>query len=348
VAGVWGSCSAPIRPPKSASSGCSGCAAWGKRAAGGDSGSASLTSAETSLRIAVIYNPVAGRGAARQVAARLAAHAAARGDRVDLLGTGRQLDARAATRKALEQGAERVVAIGGDGTVVESAAALLDVPAPPPLCIVPQGTANLLALNLGIPADRESAIDLAFNGSVVRIDCGRANGEPFLIALGAGVHAELVALADRGAKRRWGVAAYGVAGWRASRGVEPARFRLALDAEEIEIEATTIQVMNVASVLRRGWEFAPGVSPVDGVLDVIAHRASTLAEHLVTAAAVVRGAPTDTDLVVHRPARSVRIDVEPPVLLQRDGEIAGRTPVEIDVMPGALPVLLPANGPWTS
>ena len=240
------------------------------------------------------------------------------------------------------------MAIGGDGTVVEAAAALLAIPAPPPLCIVPQGTANLLALNLGVPADRESAIDLAFNGRVVRIDCGRANGEPFLIALGAGVHAELVARADRGAKRRWGVAAYGVAGLRASRGVEPARFRVDLDGEEIEIEATTIQVMNVASVLRRGWEFAPGVSPVDGVLDLIAHRASTLAEHLVTAAAVVRGAPTDTDLVVHRPARRIRIDVDPPALLQRDGELAGRTPVDIDVLPRVLPVLLPVDSPWTS
>lgn len=291
---------------------------------------------------------MSGRGAARQVAARLAALAAARGDRIDLLGTGRQLDARSAAKRALAEGAERIVAIGGDGTVVEAAAALLAIPEPPPLCIVPQGTANLLALNLGVPADRESAIDLAFNGEVVRIDCGRANGEPFLIALGAGVHAELVARADRGAKRRWGVAAYGVAGLRASRGVEPARFRVGVDGEEIEIEATTIQVMNVASVLRRGWEIAPGVSPVDGVLDLIAHRASTLAEHLVTAAAVVRGAPTDTDLVVHRPARRIRIEVDPPALLQRDGELAGRTPVDIDVLPRVLPVLLPAKSPWTS
>jgi YegS/Rv2252/BmrU family lipid kinase len=248
----------------------------------------------------------------------------------------------------VEAGAKRVVSIGGDGTVVEVAAGLLEITEPPPLCIVPQGTANLLALNLGIPANRESANDVVFNGEVVRIDCGRANGEPFLIAVGAGVHAEIVARADRAAKRRWGVAAYGLAGWRASRGAEPARFRIEIDGEEIEIEATTVQVMNVASVLRRGWEFAHGVSPVDGVLDVIAHRASTLAEHLVTAAAVVRGAPTDTDLVVHRPARRVRIEVDPPAPLQRDGELAGRTPVEIDVLPRALPVVLPAGSPWTS
>jgi len=284
----------------------------------------------------------------RQAAARLAAIAASRGDQIDLLGTGRELDARSAARRALDAGAERVVAIGGDGTVVEAAAGLLESHEPPPLCIVPQGTANLLALNLGIPADRESAIGLAFSGEVVRIDCGRANGEPFLIALGAGVHAEIVARADRAAKRRWGVAAYGLAGWRASRGAAPGRFQIRIEEEEIEIEATTVQVMNVASVLRRGWEFARGVSPVDGILDVIAHRASTLAEHLVTAAAVVRGSPTDTDLVVHLPARRVRIDVDPPALLQRDGELAGRTPVEIDVLARALPVLLPGDSPWTS
>jgi YegS/Rv2252/BmrU family lipid kinase len=258
------------------------------------------------------------------------------------------VDARTAARRAVEAGADRVAAIGGDGTIVEVAAGLLEVPEPPPLAIVPQGTANLLALNLGIPTDREAAVSGAFSTSVVRIDCGRANGEPFLIAVGAGVHAELVARADRATKRRWGVAAYGLAGWRASRGAAPLRFRVRIDGEDCEIEATTIQVMNVASVLRRGWEFAHGVTPLDGVLDLIAHRASTLAEHVVTAAAVVRGAPTDTDLVLHRPARHVSIEVDPPALLQRDGELAGRTPVEIDVLPRALPVVLPGSGPWTS
>lgn len=282
------------------------------------------------------------------MAARLAAVAAARGDRIDLLGTGRAVDARTAARRAAESGAERVVAIGGDGTVVEAAAGLLSAGDPPPLAIVPQGTANLLALNLGIPHDRESAIQTAFSSHVGRIDCGRANGEPFLIAVGAGVHADVIARADRTSKRRWGVAAYGIAGWHATRGVTPARFALEIDGEEIEIEATTVQVMNVASVIRRGWEFARGVSPVDGVLDVVAHRAATLAEHIVTAAAVVRGAPTATDLVIHRPAQRVRIDVDPPVTVQRDGEMSGRTPIEIDVLPRALPIVLPEGSPWTS
>ena len=207
--------------------------------------------------------------------------AAARGDRIDLLGTGRAIDARTAARKAAESGAERVIAIGGDGTVVEAAAGLLALSDPPPLAIVPQGTANLLALNLGVPHDRESAIQAAFSSEVGRIDCGRANGEPFLIAVGAGVHADVIARADRSSKRRWGVAAYGIAGWHATRGVTPVRFTIEIDGEEIEIEATTVQVMNVASVIRRGWEFAHGVSPVDGILDVVAHRASTLAEHIV-------------------------------------------------------------------
>ncbi|HEU4464120.1 MAG TPA: YegS/Rv2252/BmrU family lipid kinase [Gemmatimonadota bacterium] len=298
--------------------------------------------------MAVVYNPVAGRGAGRLAAARLAAVAAARGDRIDLLGTGRAIDARTAAREAAESGAERVIAIGGDGTVVEVAAGLLALSDPPPLAIVPQGTANLLALNLGVPHDRESAIQAAFSSRVGRIDCGRANGEPFLIAVGAGVHADVIARADRSSKKRWGVAAYGIAGWHATRGVTPALFTIEIDGEKIEIEATTVQVMNVASVIRRGWEFAHGVSPVDGILDVVAHRASTLAEHIVTAAAVVRGAPTDTDLVVHRRGQRVRVDVDPAATVQRDGEVAGRTPVEIDVLPQALPVVLPEGSPWTS
>ena len=59
-------------------------------------------------------------------------------------------------------------------------------------------------------------------------------------------------------------------------------------------------------------------------------------------AAVVRGAGPDTDLLRHRTVRTVRIEVDPSVPLQRDGELAGSTPVEIDLLPGALPIVLPA------
>lgn len=251
-----------------------------------------------------------------------------------------------AARAAADAGVERVVAIGGDGTVAEVAAGLLAAGRPAELAILPQGTANVLALNLGLPRLLDDAIAVALDGRSVPLDCGRVNGEVFLLSVGVGLHAEMVARADRESKQRWGVAAYGLAGWRANLSSVPVRYRIDCDGGTEELEGTMVQVMNCGAVLRREWEFAPGISPMDGILDVLVYRAATLAQYLVAAAHVLRGTPTDTPHVVHRRAARVRVDAEQPVRLQRDGELAGTTPAEITIDPRPIPVVVPVASAW--
>jgi diacylglycerol kinase family enzyme len=254
-----------------------------------------------------------------------------------------------------------VVAIGGDGTALDVAAGLLASPRPVPMAHVPQGTANVLALNLGIPASLDGAVSVAVGGVVTRIDVGtlrrdvpdtadrrgEAPAEAFLLSVGTGLHAEIVARADRRAKQRWGVPAYLWAGYRSIGEMPAARYRLTLDGDELEIDATMVQVMNCGAVLlRRGWTLGPGISPVDGLLDVVAYRARTRSEYLRVAARVVQGAPTATTLVVHRRAAHVRIVAEAKVAVQCDGEAAGSLPVELGVLRRALPVVVPPGSPW--
>ena len=255
--------------------------------------------------------------------------------------------AAALAQRAAEEGADRVVAIGGDGTIAEVAQGLLDGDRVVPLAIVPQGTANVLALNLGVPRVLSKAVDTAAGGIPTPIDVGQVGGRTFLISVGTGLHAEMVARAGRELKRRWGVAAYGMAGWGAQRAGRPVRYHIVCDGENETLEATMIQVMNCGSIFRRKWELGPGISPVDGVLDILAYRAATLPQYAAAAAHVVRGAPTGTNLVAHRRGRRVRIESDPPVRVQLDGEPAGTTPVEIEILPRALPVVMPAGGPWT-
>lgn len=265
---------------------------------------------------------------------------------VELVPTRPEIPMAQTARKAAS-GGDRLVAVGGDGTVTEVGAGLLTLDRTVPLAIVPHGTANILALNLGVPRDTDEAIDLALNGRVVEIDVGRLNGVPFLLTIGTGVHADLVARADRSAKKKWGIAAYGIAGLQATREARPVPYTLTLDGEVREIDATMVQVMNCGAVLRRAWECAPGVSPVDGLLDVIAYRAASIPEYLTAVAHIVRGAPTDTELVVHGRAAAVRIETERPVGIQRDGEEAGTTPAKIEVEPRALAVVVGSECPWT-
>ncbi|MGH7550515.1 MAG: hypothetical protein ACREK3_07130, partial [Gemmatimonadota bacterium] len=78
----------------------------------------------------------------------------------------------------------------------------------------------------------------------------------------------------------------------------------------------------------------------------LAYRAASIPEYMLAATQVLRGAPTTTDLVEHRRAVRVTIATDSPVRVQRDGEPAGHTPVEIDLLPLALPVVMPPDGPW--
>jgi YegS/Rv2252/BmrU family lipid kinase len=241
---------------------------------------------------------------------------------------------------------ERVIAMGGDGTVTEVAAGILAAGTGVPLAVVPLGTANILALNLGIPHDPAAALEVVVEGRACPIDVGRVNGEVFLLTVSTGLHAEMVARADRRSKRRWGLVAYGLAAWRANQEVAPVLHRVTCDGVAEEFEVTMMQVMNCGAVFRRAWELAPGVSPIDGTLDVLAYRAASIREYMLAAAQVLRGAPTSTDLVEHRRAARVTIATDSPLRVQRDGEAAGRTPIEVDVLPRALRVVMPEDGPW--
>lgn len=249
--------------------------------------------------------------------------------------------------EAAVRGADLIVVIGGDGTVAEVAAGLIAGSRRIPLAVIPRGTANVLALNLGIPRDIDGAITIALDGTAVPIDAGSLNGQTYLVAAGTGSHAEMVAAANRRLKSKWGVLAYPLGWLRKSRGsLEPVSYTVTMDGETREIEATMIQVMNCGAVFWRGWEFAPGISPVDGVLDVVVYRATTLADYLTAAAYLLRGAPTETDLVEHWRGKRIQIEADPDVRLQRDGEVAGTSPATIEIEPRAVPIVMPRSGPW--
>ena len=119
-------------------------------------------------------------------------------------------------RRAIDEGASLLLVWGGDGIVQRSLDAL---PAhePPPLAILPAGTANLFANNLGMPIDLEGALEVALHGADRRLDVGRINGERFGVMAGAGFDARMIAEADKGMKDRVGRVAYAWTGLRATR-----------------------------------------------------------------------------------------------------------------------------------
>ena len=172
---------------------------------------------------------------------------------------------RGQTAKAVADGADLVLALGGDGTVRACAAQLSgsDVP----LALLPAGTGNLLARNLGIPADLEAAAQVAAAGARRRIDLVDLDDETFAVMGGCGFDARLFELTSEDLKAHVGWAAYLVAGARAVRSARPVQVDLVVDGSWRRLRAVGVVVGNVG-MLTGGVQLLPDAVPDDGRLDV--------------------------------------------------------------------------------
>lgn len=225
--------------------------------------------------VAVIYNPVR-IDVPRVRAAVEAAAARAGGVQLLWLETTPEEGGQAQAREALARGATLVLAAGGDGTVRAVAEALRDRGAT--LGLLPSGTGNLLARNLGVPyANVEEACAIAFDGDTRAIDLGvatatREDGErtehTFLVMAGVGIDATMIANARPALKRRVGWLAYVDAGFRALPKAHKVRIRYRLDDEpERSARVSTILIANCGT-LPGNMELIPDGAVDDGLLDV--------------------------------------------------------------------------------
>ena len=154
------------------------------------------TEARLSLgSIAVVLNASSGHGAAQKVATRLEEifRAAGREAHTTLARTGAEL--RTAIRDAVSEGCDTLVAGGGDGTINTAAAAVLGREIT--LGVLPLGTLNHFAKDLGIPLDLEDATRIILEGSWCRVDVGEVNGHVFLNNSSLGVYPAIVRLRER-------------------------------------------------------------------------------------------------------------------------------------------------------
>ena len=157
------------------------------------------------MRVQLIANPVAGRNAEELIhEARL--HLAHRGVRVELFLTGGRGDAERFAAQAVAGGFDRILAAGGDGTVNEVVNGMSAKS--PPLAILPLGTTNVLALEIGLPRAIKAVCDLAVDGVPTPIHLGLAGQRRFALMAGVGFDAAVVRSVDLRLKRRLGKGAY--------------------------------------------------------------------------------------------------------------------------------------------
>ncbi len=303
-------------------------------------------------RALIIINPQAGQDPPERLRRALGGALAARRVSFDMVETAEAGHATELARAAIRDGYASVAAAGGDGTLAEVATGL--VGSEVPLAIVPRGTANQVARNLGVPTDVEGAADVIAFGKAVPVDLGRANGRVFALAVGAGLDAVVMAATSRHMKERWGFAAYIYATLREAVRTPPAEFRIVADGEELQIRALSVMVANVGELFAGimptvlpSLSLAPAEARAldswrDGLLDVVVVAPAGVMGMASVLWQSASGAFAGDKHLFHRRAREVLLEAVEPVPIQVDGDAGGTTPVEIHVVPEDLRVVVPA------
>ncbi len=296
---------------------------------------------KSASRIRVLINPRAGEPTPilRVLTEALDSHGLEW--QADVIGAADSVDQ--LVRQALDWGAERIAVYGGDGTVSSVAQALAGVDAA--LAILPGGTGNVMAAELGVPSDLQAACQLLTGPNELRrVDVGRVNGQIFVLRVGVGLEADMVAQADANLKARLGPLAYGLAALSALQERRQSRYRIEIDGEWREADAVTCVVANSANLGRPGLKLAPDIEVDDGLLDVVLLRDADL-EAIAALVKAARGAEPGTESILRWKGKRIRVEASPDREVQIDGEMGLSLPLEISVDPGKLKVVVPpSNG----
>jgi diacylglycerol kinase (ATP) len=288
----------------------------------------------------LIANPAARRARRRLAAA--AGALGARGARVDIATTERPGHA-AEIASARAADYEAVFTLGGDGTAMEVVGALAGRGIP--IGILPGGTGNLVARALGIPIATQRAATALLRGEIAEVDLGKlTSGRCFAFSCGVGVDARMIRDTPPIWKRRLGIMAYAYVAFRASLKNTTFRVKATVDGETLERTATAVMVANFGAVLSDLIVLGPGIARDDGKLDLCVFSPASSWEALYIAWRLLRKDFRPHRAIAYRSGRRFRIECDPPQDAQADGELVGRTPLELEVQPRAARLLLPRVG----
>ena len=284
----------------------------------------------------MLVNPASGRGTAARSAAAAVTRLREACLRVHRLQGLDADEARALARRAVDEGVEALVVVGGDGLVNLAVNVLAHTRTA--LGIIPSGTANDAARSLGVPRrDPRAAADVVVAGQVRTVDLGRAGSAYFFCVLSAGFDAAVNARADA-MRRPRGRSRYVVATLAELRTLAPLSYELDLDGTRQLVEAVLVAVGNGPS-LGGGLRLTEGALLDDGLLDVVLIHPVGRADLVRTFPRLYRGTHRRHRAYEHHRVREVTITA-PGVVAYADGEPLGPLPVTVNTAPAALRVLV--------
>lgn len=299
-------------------------------------------------KISLIFNPVSGRSNGPQDLEKIRECLLEQVD-LDVHFTAPEHSATQLTQTALENGAELVIASGGDGTVSQVAAKLVNTDIP--LAVIPRGTANAFAAALELPDDIEAACDVILHGQPQSIDIATCNDQPMILLAGIGLEADAIGDTSRESKQRLGFFAYLLTAVQKLQDLQTFKVTLDLgDRQEQIPEALAITVANLApetSILAHGNDQVRGD---DGLLDITiltmesgAKISEVLSASYELFQSALQAAEAEHSQIRGIRAQQVTVETDPPQKLLLDGELIGETPAHFQVIPAGLRVQMPVK-----
>jgi YegS/Rv2252/BmrU family lipid kinase len=244
-----------------------------------------------------------------------------------------------AARRARDLGVDAIFGAGGDGMLSHILPAIMHSEVA--LGVVPLGTGNVWARELGLPMQPVRAVPAQLAAPPAPVDIGLANGVPFLVIASAGLDARIIELVEADTRTKaLGQIAYPLAGFALAAGLRGAPCRVWLD-DEPPLEMDLLACIVTNGRLYGGLiALAPEARVDDGVLYIALFIGSGALDATAHAARVLTGLHRTDPNVLMRPVTCARIEtLAEPLAVQADGDLRGLTPLEVTIAPGAVRAL---------
>jgi YegS/Rv2252/BmrU family lipid kinase len=292
------------------------------------------------MKVFVVLNPASGKNARKPILDALKLYFNTSQINYEVYETLKDDKVGDIVRTRLEDKFDLVVAAGGDGTI----SAVIDglIGSSVPLAIIPAGTGNLLAHDLNLPLEIEGAIQLISGRHIFKkIDAMRINKRICILNASLGISAIAAGDTTRKSKKRFGILAYI---WTVIIKVftlRPKTITVTVDGKTLKYRAVEVAVFNSGILAKTLYPGGPDIRFDDGHLDAWVVSMKTILDYPMYLFEMIRKRPTKHLSHFINSETSISIKSSIPLLVQADGDIIGTTPLEIEVLPSAVTVLVP-------
>jgi diacylglycerol kinase (ATP) len=292
-----------------------------------------------SRRVTVIINPATGQGNVNRLKHRLTKKASRAGVEVDFFVTEFPGHATEIARDCCERDVDIVVAVGGDGTVSEVVTGVLGTDLV--VGIVPIGSTNMIAKELGVPRRLSAAMDVALgNGTPKTFDVGRVRDTTFMHLAGAGYDGQIMHETSGKWKRRIGWPAYL---WPATKHLRSKLFRaeIEIDGEAFSMDARMVLCAIGGSIVHPRFIVGQGIDRHDGLIDVCVYNPPNALTAITSLGWILLRKPERSRWQQQFKGKSIVLRSDPPVEFEADGTPLGELPVVIQILETPARILTP-------